>query len=94
VPALVYFLTVCRGALLQDLADAYFPHLRKSLLRSKRFDIWLQPLIGLAHGILVVSSAVGRRVLWREIGYRLSSDGKVQSIWRGGDPVTLPMPGR
>jgi ceramide glucosyltransferase len=90
----LYFLRVYRGAVNQNLADLYFPHLRRSLRRAKRFDIWLQPLISLTHGIVLWSSAVGRQVSWRGIDYRLSAGGKIQSSWRADDPAVIPMPGQ
>ena len=41
VAAVLYLVRVYRGTVRQDLVDVYFPHLKKSLRRSKRFDIWL-----------------------------------------------------
>jgi cellulose synthase/poly-beta-1,6-N-acetylglucosamine synthase-like glycosyltransferase len=93
VMSVLYVLAVCRGMLRQDLVDAYFPHLRKALRRAKRFDIWLQPLVSLVHGMIVCGAGVGRRISWRGISYRLSRGGKVERIWRADDPPVLPMPG-
>lgn len=87
----LYLGRVFRGALRQSLADAYFPHLKKSLARSKRFDIWLNPFIGLLHWAAVLSSSVGRHVTWRGISYRLAGGGKIKAIWRVDEPMTLPM---
>ena len=91
--SLLYVLTVYRGKMRQDLADLYFPHLHRALQKAKRFDIWLQPLISLIHGIIVWSAGFGRHVSWRGISYRLAPDGKIERSWRSDDPAVLPMPG-
>jgi len=93
VISLLYLLTVYRGKMRQDLADLYFPHLHRTLQPAKRFDIWLQPVISLIHGIIVWSAGFGRQVTWRGISYRLSTDGKIERSWRIDDPAVLPMPG-
>ena len=93
VISLLYVLAACRGKLRQELADLYFPHLRRTLGKAKRFDIWFQPAIGLVHGIIILSAGFGRRVSWRGIGYRLSAQGKIETSWRNADPAVLPMPG-
>ncbi len=78
VISFLYLLSVYRGFVRQDLADLYYPHLRRTLQCAKQFDIWLHPLISLINGIVVWSSAIGRQVTWRRIIYRLSADGKIQ----------------
>jgi ceramide glucosyltransferase len=93
VISLLYLLSVYRGTMTQHLADLYFPHLRRTLQRPKKYDIWLQPLIALIHGIVIWSSSMGRQITWRGISYRLSADGKIQKSWRHDDPAVLPMPG-
>ncbi len=87
----LYLSRVYRGMVRQKLADLYFPHLKKSLVRSKRFDIWLNPLVGLCHWAVVLSTVAGRHVSWRGIGYGLSSRGKIKTIWRADEPTTLPI---
>jgi ceramide glucosyltransferase len=93
VLAFLYTLTVCRGIMRQDLANLYFPHLHRALKRAKRFDIWMQPLVGLIHGIIIISAGFGLHVRWRGISYRLTPDGKVVRSWRRDDPSLLPLPG-
>jgi ceramide glucosyltransferase len=88
--AVLYLIRVYRGMVRQDLVDVYFPHLKKSLKGSRLFDILLSPVAGLFHWAAVVSTVVGRRVKWRGIGYGLSSNGKIKSIWRADEPTTLP----
>jgi ceramide glucosyltransferase len=91
VAVALYLSRAYRGAVRQSLTDVYFPHLKKSLARSKRFDIWLSPLVGLLHWAAVLSTTIGRRVAWRGIGYGLSSNGKIKAIWRADEPTTLPI---
>jgi hypothetical protein len=93
VISLLYVLAIYRGKVRQDLADLYFPHLRRTLREAKRFDILFQPAISLIHGIIVLSAGFGRHISWRGIGYRLAADGKIQGSWRSNDPALLPMPG-
>lgn len=91
VAVTLYLSRVYRGAVRQKLVDVYFPHLKKSLRRAKRFDIWLNALAGLLHWAVVLSTAVGKQVRWRGIDYKLSSNGKIKAIWRADEPTTLPI---
>jgi hypothetical protein len=91
VAVVLYLIRVYRGLVRQDLVAVYFPHLKKSLRRSKHFDIWLNSLGGLFHWAAVLSTTVGRRISWRGIGYGLSSRGKIKAIWRADEPTTLPI---
>jgi hypothetical protein len=93
VTSILYMFTVYRGKMRQDLADVYFPHLRRTLRKAKRFDIWFQPAISLIHGLIVWSAGFGRCVSWRGISYRLSDSGKLIGTWRSTDSHLLPMPG-
>jgi ceramide glucosyltransferase len=93
VTSLLYVLAVYRGKVRQDLADLFFPHLRRTLREAKRFDILFQPAIGLIHGIIVWTAGFGRQISWRGIGYRLATNGKIKASWRNTDPAVLPMPG-
>ncbi|MGW8257526.1 MAG: glycosyltransferase [Thermoguttaceae bacterium] len=89
---ILYLLTVFRGLVRRDLAALYFPHLRRCLRGSSKSDIWLQPLIGVIHNLVVWSSAVGRNISWRGINYLLARDGKIERSWREEDAAALPMP--
>jgi hypothetical protein len=91
VSVAIYLIRVSRGAVRQDLVDLYFPHLKKTLQKSRLFDIWLNSAAGLFHWAAVISTAVGRRVVWRGIEYGLSPQGKIKSIWRDDEPVTIPL---
>jgi hypothetical protein len=91
VAVVLYLSRVHRGWIRQKLVDVYFPHLKKPLARSKQFDIWLNPLVGLFHWGIVLSTAVGKHISWRGIGYGLSRCGKIKAIWRADEPTTLPI---
>jgi ceramide glucosyltransferase len=93
IVSLLYLLTVYRGKMRQDLADLYFPHLRRALRHAKWFDIYLQSMTSLIHGIIVWSAGFGQHVSWRGITYCLEADGKIKRSWRSDDPAVLPMPG-
>jgi hypothetical protein len=80
VSAVLYLITVYRGALRQDLVKTYFPHWERASRRIRGFDVWASPLVELAHWIGVSSAAVGRWVNWRGIRYRILPGGLVQEI--------------
>jgi ceramide glucosyltransferase len=82
VSAILYAVTVYRGWLRQGLVKVYFPHWEKASRTIRRFDIWANPLVELAHWIGVSSAAFGRHVLWRGIRYRVLPGGQVQKIIR------------
>ena len=85
VSAVLYLMTVYRGALRQDLVKTYFPHWERASRRIRGFDIWASPLVELAHWIGVSSAAFGRWVNWRGIRYRILPGGQVQEILRPDD---------
>ena len=82
VSAMLYLVTVCRGWLRQDLVQTYFPQWEGVSRQIRRLDVWANPLVELAHWIGVVSSAFGRFVHWRGIGYQVLPGGQVQTIVR------------
>jgi ceramide glucosyltransferase len=84
ISAVLYSITVYRGALRQDLVKTYFPHWEKASRRIRAFDVWANPLVELAHWVGVTSAAVGRYVTWRGIRYYVAADGKVPQVVREG----------
>jgi ceramide glucosyltransferase len=90
VSAVLYLITVYRGALRQDLVKTYFPHWERASRRIRGFDVWASPLVELAHWIGVSSAAVGRWVNWRGIRYRILPGGLVQSIVRPDHDAQAP----
>lgn len=90
IGAVLYGVTVYRGALRQSLVKTYFPHWEKASKRTQAFDIWANPLVELAHWIGVASAVVGRRIRWRGICYDVLPGGKVQRILRN-DAAAEPL---
>ena len=82
VSALLYSVTVYRGALRQNLVKTYFPHWEKASRPIRRLDIWANPVVEFAHWIGVVISSVGRHIDWRGIRYHVLPGGQVQKIIR------------
>ena len=82
VSSVLYAVTVYRGALRQELVKTYFPHWEDASRRIRRFDVWANPLVELAHWIGVASAAVGRHVCWRGIRYHVLPGGQLQKIIR------------
>ena len=91
VSAALYLVTVYRGALRQSLVRTYFPHWERASRRIRRFDVWANPLVELAHWLGVASASCGRWINWRGIRYRVLPGGEVQQIVRGDRPVQRPV---
>jgi cellulose synthase/poly-beta-1,6-N-acetylglucosamine synthase-like glycosyltransferase len=90
VSAVLYLVTVYRGALRQDLVKTYFPHWEKASRPIRRFDVWANPAVEFAHWLGVVISSVGRHIVWRGIRYHVLPGGQVQKIFRDGQQSTQP----
>jgi hypothetical protein len=82
ISAALYAVTVYRGWVRQSLVKTYFPHWEKASRPIQRFDIWLNPLVELAHWFGVASAAVGHWINWRGIRYYLLPGGRVRRIVR------------
>jgi hypothetical protein len=82
--AVLYVLSMFGGLLRQDLALSYFPHLRKTLRKARRFEIWTGPLVALVNWTSVLGSMAGGHVRWRGIAYSVEPDGKVTATDRLG----------
>ncbi len=87
--AVLYLLDVDRGRVRQDLIRTYFPERETELRSAARFDIWFGPLVALVHWLGVLGSAVGHRVRWRGIGYRVFSEGTIRSVRHQVETVRL-----
>jgi len=81
----LYAVTVYRGRLRQDLVKTYFPYWEKASRPIRWCDIWLNPVVELAHWIGITAAAFGRWISWRGIRYRLLAGGKVAEIVRPDD---------
>ena len=91
VGAVLYAIAVYRGMLRQSLVKVYFPHWEKASRRIRRFDIWANPLVELAHAVGVASAALGRHILWRSIRYNVLPGGQVQTIIRADGETATPL---
>ncbi len=88
VAASLYAISVLRGQIRSSIARLYFPDADDVFRRVCRFDAWAGPLAGLVNGAALVSSAVGRHLVWRGITYRLHVGGRAEPLRRdepGGD---------
>jgi len=92
VSAVLYAVTVYRGALRQDLVKTYFPYWERASRRIRGFDVWANPLVEIAHWIGVASAAVGRLINWRGIRYYVVPGGQVQEIIRDDYAELQPIP--
>lgn len=87
---LLYGFWALRGWLRQNAVLAYFPKEASDLRGSTRFDIYAAPLIALVNWCGLVSSLVGRRIVWRGIRYRLIAGGQVQIEGTQSGPHRVP----
>jgi hypothetical protein len=79
----LYGIGVVRASVRQSLATLFFPSLQPVLRRARRFDVWAGPLASLVNWIGIVSSLLGREMVWRGFRYRLSRGGQIQLVGRG-----------
>jgi cellulose synthase/poly-beta-1,6-N-acetylglucosamine synthase-like glycosyltransferase len=79
---LLYLISVLRGWVRSSTARIYFPDLDPTLRQACRFDTWATPLVSLVHGAALLSSMVGRHLVWRGITYRLLPGGRSELLWR------------
>jgi cellulose synthase/poly-beta-1,6-N-acetylglucosamine synthase-like glycosyltransferase len=86
----LYLVTVCRGAMRQDLVKTYFPYWERASRWIRRFDIWANPLVELAHWAGIISSSFGRYIAWRGIRYDVAPGGQVRKIIRDDEGSESP----
>lgn len=92
--AALYGLTVVRGLLRHELAELYVPEHQEKIAPAARFDLFAGPLIGLVNCLALVSSAVGSRLVWRGITYRMGRGGRVLNVVRTDAAALRPVPAR
>ena len=85
---LLYGLGVFRAAVRQGLTSTYFPEQHPSFSIARRWDMYAGPLAGLANGLALLGSMVGRHITWRGICYRMLPGGKIRIAWRRETPPT------
>ncbi len=80
VAAALYGLHVARAWLRQRASQFYLPRIERALSVSRRFDIVLGPVAALVCCAGLVSSAFGRRIVWKQIAYTMRFGGKIRAI--------------
>ena len=93
VCAVLYLLSVHRGLVRQDLVRTYFPDLGQALRKARRFDVWMNPVVGLVSWLGILGSVFGRGITWRGISYRLSPGGQIGTVRREDEPAQPPAGG-
>jgi ceramide glucosyltransferase len=90
LPAVVcpayYAATLVRGYQRWLMGRLYVPQQSPLMTRIAWLDIWTGPLVSLAHWVGILSSAIGDRLRWRGIGYRLGPGGAVLAVERSEAP--------
>ncbi|MGH7194059.1 MAG: glycosyltransferase, partial [Candidatus Saccharimonadales bacterium] len=99
VCTLFYAGTVLRGCQRRALMRAYLPDRQPRLEAAAWIELWLGPLVGLAHWLSIVSSLAGRELQWRGVRYRLFRGGRIEIASRAPSaaaprPKERPAPNR
>ena len=82
--AMLYVASTYRGWVRQDVGRLHFAEQHDRLRWPSRFDVWLSPLVSLANWAALLSSTIGRHIVWRGNCYRLHRGGRVTLV---GDAV-------
>lgn len=82
VAAIYYCLHVVRAWIRQSTSRHYLPQYHDQLAATRRFDIWMGPIAALACCAAMLSSALGRRIVWRGIAYEMLWGGQIRAITR------------
>ena len=77
---IIYAGWVYRGFQRVRLAEELFPRHRRQLRAVRPLDLLGGPLTALVNWMIFASSAVGRRIVWRGIYYRLDPGGNVLQV--------------
>jgi hypothetical protein len=78
--AALYGLQITRAFLRQDAARRLLPAYTERLTDARWFDLCLAPLGGLLGCFGLIGALASRRIRWRGIHYRVTSDGRVRVI--------------
>lgn len=91
VALIMYAGWVFRGFQRIRLAEELFPQHRRQLRAVRMLDLFGGPLTSLVNWLIFASTAVGRRLVWRDIHYRLDSQGNVLHVrHREGQLASAP----
>jgi ceramide glucosyltransferase len=80
VTAAIYGLHVARAWLRREASRHFLPGAQEQLASARRFDIWCGPLAALAGCLAMLGSALGRRIVWRQIAYDMRIGGGIRKI--------------
>jgi hypothetical protein len=86
--AVLYGLWAYRGWIMQDLAKTYFPDRVASLRAFRRFAVWAAPVSAFVEWAVLLSTLMGRCVVWRGVRHRFLPRGQVVLV--GRDPSQSP----
>ena len=86
--AVLYGLGAYRGWLMQDLARTYFPDRVASLRAFRRFAVWAAPVLAFVEWLVLLSTLMGRCVVWRGVCHRFLPCGR--SVLVARDPSQSP----
>jgi hypothetical protein len=84
----LYGLSAMRAWYRQDAARRVLPALAAKLRWAAWFDILASPFAGFVSWLMMVSSALGDRITWRNITYRIRPGGRVDLVHRPPQPRT------
>lgn len=82
VAAVLYGLHLLRARYRHQALRCCMPAQQAEIKQALRFDAWLGPLAGLTGWLGLVSSAIGRRIVWKGIAYEMKPGGAITSIVR------------
>jgi hypothetical protein len=80
--AALWLMHTVRAYLRQDIARFCLPSFKSQLAGCRSFDVLAAPICGLVSLGCLLSSLIGRTIVWRGIAYRLRSGGQIESLSR------------
>ena len=86
----IFVLGVARASIRQNMARRIFPQWR-SQRKARNFDLFLWPVTGLFAAVSLLLSAVGNRISWSNIHYRVESGGRTMIVGRNIESESWPV---
>ncbi|HEX5444653.1 MAG TPA: glycosyltransferase [Pirellulales bacterium] len=90
VCTLFYACTVLRGCQRRALMRIYLPERQPRLEAAAWVELWMGPLVGLAHWLSIVSSLAGSELQWRGVRYRIDRGGHIEIVARAAHAMPPP----
>lgn len=91
VCTLFYAATVLRGYQRRALMRVFLPERQPRLEAAAWVELWMGPLVGLAHWLSIVSSLAGRELQWRGVRYRIDRGGQIEIVSRPAPAAPPPV---